>query len=150
MGTEIGIPLGQSVGYCPVTTLRAWIEAAGLSRGAVFRSISSADNVKAERLGDRDIARNIKLAIALAGHAADLFGGHSLRAGFATSAGRAGVPERIIMRCRRATRACRCCAAISPRIAVHRECGGHDRPLSGSPAAGSQPCRVQERPRAMT
>ncbi len=35
--------------------------------------------------------------MALAGYEGSTFGGHSLRAGFATTAGRAGIPERIIM-----------------------------------------------------
>ena len=96
-GTEIGVPSGQDARYCPVRTLKAWIERAGLEGGPLFRSISRADRAKASRLCDRDVARVIQGAVALAGYEASTFGGHSLRAGFATTAGRAGIPERIIM-----------------------------------------------------
>lgn len=96
-GTEIGVPLGQDARYCPVRTLKAWMERAGLEHGPLFRSISRADRAKASRLCDRDVARVIQTAVALAGYEGSTFGGHSLRAGFATTAGRAGIPERIIM-----------------------------------------------------
>lgn len=97
VGTEIGVPFGQDARYCPVKAVKAWIDASGLTEGPLFRSISKADRAKAVRLCDRDVARVIKGAMALAGYEADTFGGHSLRSGFATTAGRAGVPERIIM-----------------------------------------------------
>lgn len=97
-GTEIGVPCGQDARYCPVRTVKAWIEQAGLEEGPLFRAVSRADRAKASRLCDRDVARVIQAAVAAAGYEADTFGGHSLRAGFATTAGRAGIPERIIMR----------------------------------------------------
>lgn len=96
-GTEIGIPFGKDEAYCPVRTLQAWIAEAGITEGAVFLSIGKGGRILQSRLGDKDVARAIKKAVAVAGYEADQFGGHSLRSGFATTAGRAGVPERVIM-----------------------------------------------------
>lgn len=96
-GTEIGVPFGKDERYCPVRTLKAWLEASGITTGAAFLAMSKGGRVLPSRLGDRDVARVIKAAVALAGYDAEQFGGHSLRSGFATTAGRAGVPERVIM-----------------------------------------------------
>ncbi len=43
------------------------------------------------------MARVVQAAVAAAGYDAAGYGGHSLRAGFATAAARAGVPEAAIM-----------------------------------------------------
>lgn len=96
-GTEIGLPFAKDAQYCPIRTLQAWIAEAGITEGAVFLSIEKGGRILSSRLGDRDIARTIKSAVAVAGYEADQFGGHSLRSGFATTAGRAGIAERIIM-----------------------------------------------------
>ena len=97
VGTEIGVPFGKDPLYCPVLAVKGWLEAAGLTAGPLFVSVSRAGRPLPSRLGDRDVARVIKAAVAAAGYEAEIFGGHSLRAGFATTAGRAGVSERIIM-----------------------------------------------------
>ena len=96
-GTDIGVPLGRDQQYCPVAAVRAFIDAGNLTAGALFRSVSRGGKLKALRITDRDVARAIQAAVALAGYDAASFGGHSLRSGFATTAGRAGVPERLIM-----------------------------------------------------
>lgn len=97
VGTEIGVPFGKDPLYCPVLVVKGWLEAAGLTAGPLFVAISKAGRPLPSRLGDRDVARVIKAAVAAAGYEAEIFGGHSLRSGFATTAGRAGVAERIIM-----------------------------------------------------
>lgn len=97
MGTEIGVPVGQDARYCPVKAVAEWMQRSAVHYGPLFRSISRADRPKVSRLSDRDIARVIQSAVELAGYDAREFGGHSLRAGFATTAGRAGIPERLIM-----------------------------------------------------
>lgn len=96
-GTEIGVPFGKDELYCPVMAVKAWLEASGLTAGPLFVSVSKAGRPLPSRLGDKDVARVVKAAVAGAGYDAEIFGGHSLRAGFATTAGRAGVPERVIM-----------------------------------------------------
>lgn len=96
-GTEIGVPRGLDTRYCPIATLTAWLERSAIEGGALFRSISRGDRLKAPRLSDRDVARVIQAAVKRVGFDPLEFGGHSLRAGFATAAGRAGIPERLIM-----------------------------------------------------
>jgi integrase len=65
--------------------------------GAVFRSVTRHGRLGA-RLSDRAVALIVKRRASLAGLNAEDFSGHSLRAGFATSAARAGLPEPEIMR----------------------------------------------------
>jgi integrase len=98
-GHEIGIPQGQHELTCPVRTLRAWIERARIiePEAPVFVSVLKGDRVTSTRLSDRDVARIVKRAVGAAGYDVQRFSGHSLRAGFATSAARAGVPEAAIM-----------------------------------------------------
>ncbi|MGK7871601.1 site-specific integrase [Falsiroseomonas sp. E2-1-a20] len=95
--TEIALPHGQHALTCPVRAVQAWLEAAGIASGAVFVSVTRGGRATATRLSDRDVARVVKAAFAAAGYDPASFAGHSLRAGFATSAARAGVPEHAIM-----------------------------------------------------
>lgn len=92
-GAEIGIPFGRDPLTCPVLALRAWIDAAGIEAGAIFRGINKAGRVGADRLTDRAVALLVKAAVEAAGHDPADYSGHSLRSGFITSAARAGVPE---------------------------------------------------------
>lgn len=96
-GTTKGIPLGLNPYTCPVRAVRAWIDAAGLVSGALFRPIDRHGNVKPGRLSSDSVARIVKRAAAAAGLDALDFSGHSLRAGLATAAAAAGVSERAIM-----------------------------------------------------
>ncbi|MGK7871681.1 tyrosine-type recombinase/integrase, partial [Falsiroseomonas sp. E2-1-a20] len=96
-GTEVALPHGQHELTCPVRAVQAWQEAAGIRDGAVFVSVTRGGRATARRLSDRDVARVVKAAVAAAGYDPTGFAGHSLRAGFATSAARAGVPEHAIM-----------------------------------------------------
>jgi integrase len=89
-GTKIGVPYGSDPATCPVRVLRAYIEERDL--GPVFLNQSGG------RLGDRSVALIVKRAVSRIGLDPAEFGGHSLRAGFATSAAKAGAPERAIMR----------------------------------------------------
>jgi integrase len=96
-GTEVALPHGQHALTCPVRAVQAWREAAGILEGAVFVSVTRGGRATATRLSDRDVARVVKAAVAAAGYDPATFAGHSLRAGFATTAARAGVPEHLIM-----------------------------------------------------
>lgn len=83
---------------CPVTALRTWIAAAGLEDGAMFREIDrGGTRLEDGRMSDRAVARTVQRLAKAAGLAGD-FGGHSLRAGFATSAVGAGVARELVMR----------------------------------------------------
>ena len=96
-GRKVGIPYGSRPDTCPVRALLAWIEAAGITEGALFRPLNRHGQILAERLSDKAVSRVVKRAAEAAGFDPTQFAGHSLRAGLATSAAAAGVSERIIM-----------------------------------------------------
>jgi integrase len=72
------------------SALAAWITAAGVTKGPLFRPLSWHGRAGAG-LSDRSVAEIVKSRAALAGYYAREFGGHSLRSGFVTTAGRQGV-----------------------------------------------------------
>jgi integrase len=96
-GRKVGIPYGSNPETCPVRTMQAWIEAAGLGTGPVFRSINRHGHIGPGRLSGIDVARIVKKLADRAGLDSAKYAGHSLRAGHATSAARAGASERSIM-----------------------------------------------------
>lgn len=95
-GRVVGLPYGSDPSTCPVRTLRAYLDAAGVVAGRVFRSVDRHGNVGAA-LSDRAVADTVKAKAAAAGLDAARFGGHSLRAGFVTTAAKAGKPLDVIM-----------------------------------------------------
>ena len=111
-GTEVGIPYGVHLATCPVRALLAWVDAADLTEGPLFRPVNRHGQVRPQRLTDDSVARIVKRTVhaarrvaladanfALAEHLDPRrFAGHSLRAGFITSAVAAGVSESDIMR----------------------------------------------------
>lgn len=94
-GRKVGIPFGGGPATCPVRVVKAWMLEAGLERGPVFRHVTRHGEVR-RRLTPHAVATIVKRAAAAAGHDPARFSGHSLRAGFATAAARAGKPERAI------------------------------------------------------
>jgi integrase len=76
-----------------VRTLRAYLEAAGIHRGPVFRQLRRGDTLTDQRLSDQSVALIVKRRARAAGVPAAELSGHSLRAGYATAA---GVEERKI------------------------------------------------------
>jgi integrase len=97
-GRTIAIPFSSSAEVCPGRSVRAWLDAAGVSEGAIFRAVDRHSRVRAARLSDRAVALVVQRAATSIGLDAATFAGHSLRAGFATSAARAGKADRDIMR----------------------------------------------------
>ena len=87
-GTVIAIPHGLVA--CPVAALTAWIEAAGIMAGPIFRPIAKGQHIQDTRLTDRSVANIIKAHAARAGLDPASFAGHSLRSGFLTSAAARG------------------------------------------------------------
>jgi site-specific recombinase XerD len=84
------IPRLADAELCPVRALRAWLDAAGIASGAIFRSVNRWGKVGA-RLSAYDVARIVKRRAEAAGLDARMLAGHSLRAGFATQAALAGL-----------------------------------------------------------
>jgi integrase len=65
-GRKVGIPFGSTPASCPVRAVRAWIQAARLERGPVFRPVTGA-YVPEARLSDKAVARLVKRAAAAVG-----------------------------------------------------------------------------------
>jgi integrase len=80
-----------------VRSLRAWLEAAGIVEGPLFREVTRHGQVKAAALAGRSVARIVKRSAVAAGLDAETFSGHSLRAGFVTQAKLKGRAEDAIM-----------------------------------------------------
>ena len=87
-GYVIAIPAGTKLR--PLWALHAWLEASGIVSGPLFRQINKAGRVSAEGLTGRTVANLVKQYAAAAGLEAAEFSGHSLRAGFITSAAASG------------------------------------------------------------
>ncbi len=91
------LPYGVQPGTCPVQVLKAWMKAAGITRGPLFRPVPAFGPIPERPVCAKSVSLVVKRAAQRAGLDPDLYGGHSLRAGLATEAARAGVPERVIM-----------------------------------------------------
>jgi len=96
-GRKVGVPYGGNPSTCPVRAVRAWLDAAAIVDGPVFRSVNRHGQVSADRLSDRAVALVVQRHAAAHGLDAARFGGHSLRSGLATTAAKAGKSERAIM-----------------------------------------------------
>ncbi len=89
-GRKIGIPLGRS-NWCPVAALEQWLEAAGIEDGPLFRRVDRHGHISTERLSPEAVCLVVRERVATIGLDPSAYSGHSLRAGFATSAAQAGV-----------------------------------------------------------
>jgi site-specific recombinase XerD len=96
-GFTKALPYFDSSQYCPVLSLKKWIEASKITSGPVFRRFSKGSKLSKNRLTDQTVALLIKEYLKLAGIDNKNYSGHSLRSGFATSAAESGVEERSIM-----------------------------------------------------
>lgn len=88
LGHIIAIAPGKTV--CPVKALRAWLAAAKITNGPIFRSISNGGRISTSRLSDRSVAEIVKTYAKRIGLDPASFSAHSLRAGFLTSAAQSG------------------------------------------------------------
>ncbi|MBI1778591.1 MAG: tyrosine-type recombinase/integrase [Proteobacteria bacterium] len=104
-GTMVGIPYGGNVDTCPVRAVEAWLDAAGITTGPLFRGVapwpdreSGVFQLLETALDGKSIARIVKRRAGVVGIEATAVSGHSLRRGFITQAVRLGLPDRTIMR----------------------------------------------------
>lgn len=97
LGRCVAIPYGANPATCPVRALQAWIEAAGVSDGPLFRSVNRHGRLQSQRLSAQSVALVVKRYARNAGFAFEDFAGHSLRSGFCTSAAEGGATERDVM-----------------------------------------------------
>ena len=91
------LPYFDNSQYCPVVSLKNWIDIARINSGALFRRFSKGSKLTEKRLTDQTVALLIKEYLQLAGIDNKNYSGHSLRSGFATSAAESGAEERSIM-----------------------------------------------------
>ena len=89
-GRKVGMPFGRTR-YCPVLALDGWLAISGIEAGPIFRPVDRHERVDRERLSAEAVSLVVKERVAAASIDPTGFSGHSLRAGFATSATRAGV-----------------------------------------------------------
>jgi integrase len=96
-GEPIAIPYGSTLATCPVRALKAWLDAAKIESGPLFRSINRHGQI-GDRLSAKDVARTVKRTTKAAGLDVDRLSAHSLRAGAATQAAKRGVRSENIKR----------------------------------------------------
>ena len=84
-GMTKGIPYFSNSDYCPVISLKNWLEKSEIKFGKIFN------------MSDKNVALTVKKYAAIAGLDSNKYSGHSLRSGFATSAAELGAEERSIM-----------------------------------------------------
>jgi site-specific recombinase XerD len=87
-GQEIAIPRGYRLR--PVEAVQAWLAAAGITDRPVFRAVLKGQRVQPVALTGHSVAASVKAYAELAGLDPAQFAGHSLRAGFLTSAAKNG------------------------------------------------------------
>ena len=96
-GLTKALPYFDNSQYCPVVSLKKWIEVSKIRSGPVFRRFIKGSKLLENRLTDQTVALLIKEYLQLAGIDSKNYSGHSLRSGFATSAAESGAEERSIM-----------------------------------------------------
>ncbi len=83
-GQRIAVPEGRTVR--PIARVQAWLSVSGITRGPLFRSMKRGGSVQERPLHHSDIPRLVKRYGAAIGLNPKELSGHSLRAGFVTSA----------------------------------------------------------------
>lgn len=99
-GAEIGIAPGRNPQTCPVAALNAWLNAAAIDAGPVFRAIRADGALSDTAITPDSIGRILRRRAAAAGLDADAYERitpHGFRAGFITDAYRAGARDEHIM-----------------------------------------------------
>ena len=84
VGATIPVPSGGRLQVAEM--LSAWLHAAGITSGAIFRAIDRNGHLRASRLSAGTVAAIVKAYAGRAGMDAATFAGHSLRRGFLTTA----------------------------------------------------------------
>ena len=83
---EVAVPFTRDPSLCPVRALRAWLDAAQITTGAIFRGVSRHVHVSAARMHLGSVSQIVKAICEPAGLDIEKLSSHSMRAGFASSA----------------------------------------------------------------
>lgn len=94
-GRVIAIPYVRGRN-CPCCALQSWLAVAKIETGALFRRVNRFEQVLPDRLSAQSVALVIKERVAAVGLNPELYSGHSLRSGFATSAAMSGASSSSI------------------------------------------------------
>ena len=97
-GAIVAIPYVEDADYCAVTALKNWLDYAHITEGPVFRGFTKTSAISKKAISDKSIAEIVKKYVTMIGLDPAMYGAHSLRHGFATTAASYGVEERNIMR----------------------------------------------------
>ena len=96
-GRKVALPVSAAPALCPVRALKTWLEAAGITAGPLFREVNRHGQVAGSALSGHSVARIVKRTAAAAGLEPGIFSGHSLRAGFVTTARAKGASAEHVM-----------------------------------------------------
>ena len=96
-GMVKGLPYFINEIYCPVLSLKKWLDLSKIKSGPIFRRFAKGASLTNNRLTDQSVVLLIKNYLNLAGIENSNYSGHSLRSGFATVAAESGADERSIM-----------------------------------------------------
>ena len=90
------LPRGGTTTHSPVAALQAWLDAAGITDGPVFRPVGKSNKPSDRPLHPESINTLVQNAVARAGIDPTPYSAHSLRAGFVTYAHLRGASDRAI------------------------------------------------------
>lgn len=130
-GVELAVPYVANGSLCAARAMRAWLDASGIDRGPIFRTFSLQRQMLPTPIDGLDVANLVKKLARKARLDGD-FSGHSLRAGFATSAAAAKASLDSI-----------------PRTTRHKSLSvlmGYDGPLPASAPLGRRISLVKQAP----
>ena len=96
-GQTVPIPYGSNPDTCPVRAMQSWLEVSGITSEHVFRGINRHGHISEKGMTPAAVALIIKRNDHIRGREAE-FGGHSLRAGFCTTAAINGISAHASMR----------------------------------------------------
>ncbi|MGO7835608.1 site-specific integrase [Rhizobium johnstonii] len=88
-GRKVAVPFGRGF-WCPVRAIDVWISASAVQTGPLFRVINRHNQISEKRLSGQAVSLILKARANKAGFDGESYSGHSLRAGFVTSAAIAG------------------------------------------------------------
>lgn len=96
-GRQVALPRVDGDPLCPVAAVREWLSFLGETDGPLFRGLKRGGRPRANRMNEREVGIIVKRASARAGFDVKKFGGHSLRAGYITTAHERGIDWPTIM-----------------------------------------------------
>lgn len=94
-GRKIAVPFGRTR-HCPVKALDDWLTFSQVSSGYIFRGMNRHGQMLPDGITSEAVSLILKSRLNDAGYETTSFSGHSLRAGFATSAAGANAPTHKI------------------------------------------------------